>query len=179
MRWFMIFCTLVLLSGMAFSQTTVIGGYAGNWAPSYGVYAAPFVPLVTTPSVSLGTYSPSPAGASNATAGLTAGATNSTLSLITVPPQAVLTVPVWYGPTAAAPATPEHEAVPEYFSGRHHEHPYEIGSAMFQDNQGVARLAGLSRPQGKAQRTYTNDDANRMNQNNGMVKWDGKSETIQ
>jgi len=179
MRLTMVFCSLILLSGLAFSQATVIGGTAGNWAPSYGVYAAPFVPLVITPSVALGTYSPSPAGASNATAGLTAGATNATLSLITPPPQSTYSVPVWYGPTVATASVPEHEAAAEYYPGRHHEHAYNLGSATSPRSQGLALLAGLSRPQGKAQRTYTNDDVSRMNQSNGMVKWDGKSETIQ
>lgn len=178
MRPLTIFCTLLLLSGLAFSQATVIGGYASNWTPSYGVYAAPFVPLVTTPSVSLGTYAPSPAGASNATAGLTVGATNATLSIVTPPPQSVLTVPVWYGPTSTESAVPERGGQ-RRFHERRHEHGFDTGSAEFQGSEGVAQLAGLSRPQGKAQRTYTNDDINRINQNNGMVKWDGKTETIQ
>src|SRR5271167_1136627 len=76
---------ILLLSGLAAAQTTVIGGTASNWVPAYGVYAAPFVPLVTTPSVTLATVSPSAVGASNATFGNVAGATNATLSIVSPP----------------------------------------------------------------------------------------------
>jgi len=31
----------------------------------------------------------------------------------------------------------------------------------------------------RAARTYTNQDVERMNQQNGQVKWDGKTEKIQ
>lgn len=177
MRPLMIFCTLLLLCGLAAAQATAIGGYASNWPPSYGVYAAPFVPLVTTPSVSLGTYSPSATGASNATSGLVAGATNATLSMVAPPPQGVLTVPQWYGPTpefgpSVAEVAREH--------ARHHKmHGGDFGAASFQSTTGLATLAGLSRPQGKAARTYTNADIDRINQNTGTVKWDNKSEKIQ
>src|ERR1700730_18734100 len=93
-------CWVLLLSGLAAAQATVMGGSASNWVPAYGVYAAPFVPLVTTPSVTLATVSPSAAGASNATFGNLAGATNATLSIVTQPPVGVYTEPVWYGPSA-------------------------------------------------------------------------------
>src|SRR5689334_6027154 len=99
MRSLLIVSTLLLLSGFALGQATIIGGYAGNWQPSYGVYAAPFVPLVITPSVSLGIYAASPAGATNATAGMVAGASDSTINNVSVAPQATFTTPVWYGPT--------------------------------------------------------------------------------
>ena len=58
--------------------------------------AAPFVPLLTTPEISLEQFSPNPVGASNATTGLIAGATNSTLSQIQGSTSSVYTVPVWY-----------------------------------------------------------------------------------
>src|SRR5581483_1651611 len=155
MRQMTIFCTLVLLCGFAAAQATVIGGYAGNWPPAYGVYAAPFVPLVVTPSVSLSTFSPSPAGASNATGNLVAGATNSTLSMVNTPPQTVLTVPTWYGPTPsqviAGVAQTEVASEPA-----RHGHGFAVGSASFQIDHGAAELAGLSKPGGKAQRSFTN-----------------------
>ena len=177
MRLVTILCTLVLLCGFAAAQATMIGGYASNWTPAYGVYAAPFVPLVTTPSVSLSTFSPSAAGASNATGNLVAGATNSTLSMVNTPPQTVLTIPTWYGPTPAqvvAGVTASETAEPA-----RHGHGFATGSASFQVNHGLAELAGLSRPAGKATRTFTNDDVSRMNQNTGTVKYDGKTEKIQ
>jgi hypothetical protein len=52
--------------------------------------------MVTTPQVSLQTYSPNPVGASNATTGLIAGATNSTLSQIEGSASSEYTVAVWY-----------------------------------------------------------------------------------
>src|SRR5207244_8483264 len=73
---------------LASAQVTVISGYASNWAPGYSVYPnarslrAPFVPLVTTPSVSIETGLPTQIGASNATAGNVAGATNATISIV-------------------------------------------------------------------------------------------------
>jgi len=167
---------LLLLSGFAFAQATVIAGTAGNWQPSYGVYAAPFVPLVVTPSVSLSTYSPSPVGASNATGNLVAGASNATMDSDTTVPRTVLTVPTWYGPT------PEDlgpiEAGPR-LHGHHQGRVFQTGSASFQDGYGVAQLAGMSRPAGKATRTITNADIDRMNQTTGEVKWDSKTEKLQ
>ena len=56
----------------------------------------PYVPLLTTPEISLETVSPNPVGASNATTGLIAGATNSTLSQIEGSTSSVYTAPVWY-----------------------------------------------------------------------------------
>jgi hypothetical protein len=168
---------LLLLSGFAFAQATVIAGTAGSWQPSYGVYAAPFVPLVVTPSVSLNSYSPSVVGASNATGNLVAGATNSTLDSNTTVPRTVFTVPTWYGPTPED-FGPAAEAGPR--PHRHHHHGmFQAGSASFQEGYGVAQLAGLSRPAGKASRTITNADIDGLNQSNGQVKWDGKTEQVQ
>src|SRR5580704_8196513 len=117
-------CMILLLSGLAAAQATVIGGTASNWAPAYGVYAAPFVPLVTTPSVTLATVSPSAAGASNATFGNVAGATNATLSIVSQPPVGVYTQPVWYGQSPTA-ETPE-ELVSEARHG-HAAHAVDFG----------------------------------------------------
>ena len=123
MRFLNTFCAVLLLSGLAIAQATVIGGTASNWAPAYGVYAAPFVPLVTTPSVTLATVSPSAVGASNATFGNVAGATNATLSIVSQPPVGVYTQPVWYGPSAETPA----ESAPE---ARHGKELMDLTSAL-------------------------------------------------
>src|SRR5277367_6328911 len=77
MRVISVLCLLVLLCGFAAAQATVMGGTASYWAPAYAV---PFVPLITTPSVSLSTVSPTAVGARNATFGNVAGAVNATLS---------------------------------------------------------------------------------------------------
>ena len=41
--------------------------------------------------------------------------------------------------------------------------------------QATSTVSGVKR----AARTYTNQDVERMNQQNGQVKWDGKTEKIQ
>jgi hypothetical protein len=41
--------------------------------------------------------------------------------------------------------------------------------------QAASTLSGVKR----AARSYTNQDVERMNQQNGQVKWDGKTEKIQ
>ena len=125
MRLFNTLFIILLLSGLAAAQVTVMGGTASNWVPPYGVYAAPFVPLVTTPSVTLATVSPSAAGASNATFGNVAGATNATLSMYSQPPagaytQAIwsppYTQPTWVGPSVGPepPAEPMGEGRPSH-----------------------------------------------------------------
>jgi hypothetical protein len=173
---------ILVLSGLAAAQATVIGGTAGNWVPAYGVYAAPFVPLVTTPSVTFATISPSAAGASNATFGNVAGATNATLSFVSQPPtgpytQAVwshsYTQPTWLGPSAAeAPA----ESGPEGRPAR--ARAFDVGLASWQSSESVAHLMADSTSSKKAVRTYTNQDVDQENQKNGTVKYDGKTEHI-
>ncbi|HMH01563.1 MAG TPA: hypothetical protein VK555_09125, partial [Terriglobales bacterium] len=80
MRQLLIFCLAIILPALAAGQATVISGYTVNWVPP-GTYAQPFVPLLSTPSMSFESISPSPVGATNATAGNVAGATNATLSV--------------------------------------------------------------------------------------------------
>jgi len=175
MRLLTALCLILLLSGFASAQV-IIGGSAGNWAPGYGVYAAPFVPLVTTPSVTLATVSPSAAGASNATFGNVAGATDATLSIVSQPPVGVYTQPVWYGPSAAAEETsagPMSEA-----RHGHRDHALDLGVASWQGNQSVAHLMASSTAGKKAARTYTNQDVDHVNQTNGTVKYRGKTEHI-
>src|SRR5882762_2510679 len=92
MRPYLVLMAVVLLAVAAFGQQPIP-------RPGYGacVYGCgPFVPLLTTPEVSLEQFSPNPVGASNATTGLIAGATNSTLSQIQGSTSSVYTVPVWY-----------------------------------------------------------------------------------
>jgi hypothetical protein len=175
---------ILLLSGLSAAQATVIGGTASNWAPAYGVYAAPFVPLVTTPSVTLATVSPSAAGASNATFGNVAGATNATLSMasqsgVETYTQPIwtgtYTEPIWFGPSAAGetPTEPMSEA-------RHGQRAraFDVGVASWQSGQGVTHLIASSAGAKKAARTYTNQDVDQVNQKNGTVKYAGKTEHI-
>jgi hypothetical protein len=175
---------VLLLSGLAAAQTTVMGGTASNWVPAYGVYAAPFVPLVTTPSVSLATVSPSAAGASNATFGNVAGATNATLSIVSQPSagaytQAIwsppYTQPAWFGPAGAGETAlePVSEARPA-----HRARALDVGVASWQSSTSAAHLMASSTGSKKAARTYTNQDVDQVNQKNGTVKYDGKTEHI-
>jgi hypothetical protein len=92
--------------------------------------------------------------------------------------QSVLTVPVWYGPTAEQVGPSVAEVAHEYGHRHHRMHAFEAGVASFQGSSGLATLAGLSRPAGKASRTYTNADIDQLNQSNGTVKWDNKTEHI-
>lgn len=184
MRQVTILCLLLLLlSGLAAAQVTVIGGYAGDWPTAYGVYAIPFVPRVITPSFALDNVSPFAVGASNATFGNVAGASNATLSIVTPPPVGVFTRPVWYGPNpdspnASLPLVVFSEGPREAEAERPSHAPSEVGPASYQSTVSVATLHAAAGPAGKASRTYTNQDVDRFNQTTGNVKWDGKSEQI-
>jgi len=178
MRLLSVLCMLVLLSGLAAAQATVIGGTASNWVPAYGVYAAPYVPVVTTPSVTLSTVSPSSVGASNATFGLVAGATNSTLSseFVGEPPVGVYTQPVWYGPSVGVEVGggPMHG----HMHGQREQASFDFVATSWESSASVARLAAAAGPARKATRTYTNQDVDRVNQSTGTVKYRGKTEHI-
>lgn len=181
---------VLLLSGLAMGQATVIGGTASNWAPPYGVYAAPYVPLVVTPEVSLEAVSPSSAGASNATFGNVAGARNSTLEIVTAPPVGVYTVPVWYGPkpgphAAGLEMRHEHEVMMEMHGMHEHgemheEHMrhVEVGISSWESGESVKQLMATAGTGKKATRTITNADIDRFNQTTGDVKYDGKTEKM-
>src|SRR5580700_5176091 len=91
MRPYFVLMAAVLLAVTAFAQQPI--PHPGYSSCFYG--CGPFVPLVTTPEISLQQASPNPVGASNATTGLIAGATNSTLSQIEGSTGSVYTVPVW------------------------------------------------------------------------------------
>jgi len=173
---------ILLLSGLAAAQATVIGGTASNWVPAYGVYAAPFVPLVTTPSVTLATVSPSAAGATNATFGNVAGATNATLSMVSQPPagaytQAIwspaYTQPSWLASSAETPAESMSEGRPA-----RRAHAIDVGVASWQSSESASHLMASSTGAKKAARTYTNQDVDQQNQKNGTVRYDGKTEHI-
>jgi hypothetical protein len=175
MRFLNTLCLVLLLSGLAAAQATVVGGTASNWAPAYGVYAAPFVPLVTTPSVTLATVSPSATGASNATFGNVAGASNATLSIVSPPPVGVFTEPVWYGPSAAVEGPSESAS-----AGRPAQRVrgFDLGSATWQSSESVSYLMSNRGGAKKAGRAYGNQDVDQVNQKNGTVKFRGKTEHI-
>jgi hypothetical protein len=185
MRLVSMCCMLLLLCGLAAGQATIIGGYASNWAPSYGVYVGPYVPLVTTPEVSLSTVSPWAAGASSSAFGMVAGAVNSTLSseFVGEPPAPDYTEPVWYGQTQAELASPGFYGPPAAPRVMHRrevekEQAFDFISQPRESREGAAVLIAGAAPAGKASRNYTNQDVERQNEKNGFVHYDGKTEHI-
>ncbi len=185
MRPCLVLCAVVLIAVAAFGQQPIPPRIYGPCIFGCG----PFVPLVTTPMVSLQQVSPNPVGASNATTGLIAGATNSTLSQVSGNTNSVYTETVWYAgggaplTTSAVHLWPEpvghsvramhdmHEA-----HDRHEE--ARAGWVYFGGSEPVNGMgaAAAAKSVKKAARTYTNDDVERQNQNNGNVKMKGKSE---
>ena len=189
MRLFTVLCAALFLSSLALGQMPVVHGCAGY----YG--CGPYVPLVTTPSISLQTVSPSPVGASNATTGLIAGATNSTLSLVNGNTSSVYTEAVWYSgggaPVYSSPAV-SLEARPLHRGEMHREmrmerRPGEHGEAgsrnwtyfaSAQETSSPVEASAAAKSGRKATRTITNQDIDQENQKTGMVKYDGKTEEI-
>ncbi len=183
MRSAAIFSMVLLLSGLAGAQVTQMSGYAGNWASPEVGYASPFVPLVQTPIVSLGTPSMQ-VGASNATLGNQAGATNSTLSLMGTPalgaalwtaaiPALAMTIPPQYAAPAPMIETPSSNRASSESSS------FRMGAAQFQDNVPIASLAknsGLHQP---SKHTYTEQDIQQLPPETGTVKFNGKTERLQ
>ena len=108
MRPNLILTAVVLMAVAAFGQLPFRPGYGPCF---YG--CGPFIPILTTPEMSLQQFSPNPVGASNATTGLIAGATNSTLSQIQGSTSSVYTVPVWYQGGGAPLITPQVHLWPE------------------------------------------------------------------
>lgn len=163
MRQLTILCFVLLLSAMALAQSTatVVSGYASNWGPQ-AVYTVPYVPLVTTPSVQLGAP-PLTVGASDATAGLATGASNSTLSVESPVVSTVFPRPVWYG---MAPAAEPGEASEPKERAR----SFDFVAYAPENSNNAVQVAAAARGQKHANRTYTNDDVSRVNQNNGMIK---------
>jgi hypothetical protein len=183
MRLFTVLCAALFLSSVALGQ-----------APGYYVNG-PYVPLITTPSISLQTVSPSPVGASNATTGLMAGARNSTLSMIDGNTSSVYTEAVWYSgggapmissPSVSLEVRPIHRG-PMHgemrMEGREPE-PARTGAptwtyyASLQESASPVAASAAAKSGRKATRTITNDDIDRENQKTGMVKYDGKTEEI-
>jgi len=185
MRPCFVLCTVVLIAVAAFGQQPVPPGIYGPCF--YG--CGPFVPLITTPMVSLQTVSPNPVGASNATTGLIAGATNSTLSQIQGSTSSEYTEPVWYQGGDAPLMTSRvhlwreprgHEARPmhEEYGAREEHHGGWLYFTGSDHTASAAAASGAAKGAKKAAHVYTNDDVERQNQTNGTVKYGGKTEKM-
>jgi hypothetical protein len=190
MRPYLVLMAIVLSAVAVFAQQPF--PHPGYGACVYG--CGPFVPLLTTPEISLQQFSPNPVGASNATTGLIAGATNSTLSQIQGSTSSVYSVPVWYQGGDAPIMSSQVRLWPESIGRERHaghedhmreEHAtreeahagwtYFTGSEQTADAAGTASAAKSFK---KAGHVYTNDDVTRQNDKNGTVKYDGKTEKM-
>jgi hypothetical protein len=188
MRVFTALCASLVLSVMAFGQMPGRG-------PSHSYIYEPYVPMVTTPELSLQTISPSPVGASNATYGLVAGARNSTLSMINGNTSSNYTEAVWYtGGDAPLMSAPEISLEPRALHGGHVRMPHpeefrrEHGEeaprqwtyfAAAEETSNAVEAATAAKSGKKATRSITNQDVENENQKNGLVKYDSKTEKIQ
>lgn len=184
MRPYFVLCAVVLIAVAAFGQQPAPRIYGPCL---YG--CGPYIPLITTPMVSLQSVSPNPVGASNATTGLIAGATNSTLSQIQGSTSSEYTEPVWYQGGDAPLMTSRihlwrepvvHGARPmhEEHGAREEEHG---GWLYFTGSDHMASAAAASsaaKGSKKAAHVYTNEDVERQNQTNGTVKYSGKTEKM-
>jgi len=191
MRILTVLSSILFLSALTFGQERGVPGYC-----PYG--CGPYVPLISTPSLSFGTVSPNPVGARNATGGLIAGATNSTLSEISGDTDAVYTRPVWYsggGMPLVSSATnspvgsmrmmrPDTMRAENMEHMEHAQHEHEAAPQPWiylSSARGAGSLASASAEKGvhPSKHSYTNDDVQRQNDKNGEVKWDSKTEKIQ
>jgi hypothetical protein len=198
MRPYLVLMTVVLMAVAAFGQQSF--PHPGYSSCFYG--CGPFVPLLTTPEISLQQFSPNPVGASNATTGLIAGATNATLSQIQGSTSSVYTVPVWY--QGGAPLiTPEVRLYAETIGREGHRMRDGMHDAMREERRheedhgrreearaswtyisgpehtaSAAAAANESKGVRKAGHVYTNEDVTRQNDKNGTVKYDGKTEKM-
>ncbi|HEX3740418.1 MAG TPA: hypothetical protein VHV29_12000 [Terriglobales bacterium] len=187
MRILSLMFSAVLLSCVAFAQTPVPG--------RVGVYgcSGPYIPMLTTPEVSLQTVSANPVGASNATYGLSAGATNGTLSNVTGNLGGTYTQPVWYsGGTTPLISSPAVELSVPVLGHMHnmermedmgreraeHQNRAWVYYASAEESASPVEASTAARSGRHAARTITNQDVDQENSKNGMVKYDGKSEQI-
>ncbi len=142
MRPYLVLTTVVLVAVAAFAQQP----FPHTGPCFYG--CGPYIPLATTPEISLQTVSPNPVGASNATTGLIAGATNSTLSQIEGSTSSEYTTAVWYQGGGAPLTTPQIQLWPEPI-GRE-------GHLMREPMRGPMREAGP--PQERAREERPRED---------------------
>jgi hypothetical protein len=173
MRVFAIALAVTISSAVAFGQVGA-RGVPGYCASGCG----PYIPLITTPSVSFETVSSSPAGATNATGGLHAGARNSTLSLIDGNPDAVHTQVVWNSgggsplvspavrlPRPAGPMAGHEEQMMQMMHMEHgngEETPHWTYYAGHAEKASPAAASVEAKNLKHAARTYTNDDIARV-----------------
>jgi hypothetical protein len=195
MRPYFVLCAVLLIAISAFGQDMGPRHHSGPFLYGYG-YGTD-APLVTTPMLSLETVTENPVGASNATTGLVAGATNATVSqLLSGSTSSNYTVGVWYqgGSPLITPQVNTWPIPREGYGMRGHEMGEEHGAmerehmahhekhaewTYFSGPEYTTPVASAAKGPGPGKHAYTNDDVTRQNNNNGSVKYDGKTEKIQ
>ncbi len=184
MRSVILACSLLLLSVVAFGQAAERG------VPGFHPYGyGPFIPMLTTPTVSFTTVSPNPVGATNATGGLLAGARNSTLSEVNGNTDAVYTELVWKsggGLPLISPAVNSPVGGMRMLRRESREQPAQTAAAPAQPwvyfsaaERGDLARASAATGAHPAKRAFTNQDIDQLNQRNGTVHYDNKTEKIQ
>lgn len=189
MRILTILSLVCLLSALSLGQSRDPG--ATYYCPSG---CGPYVPMITTPSLSFTNISPNPVGATNATGGLVAGATNSTLSEVSGNTDSLYSIPVWYsggGMPLVSPATNSPVGGMKLNSIRHQyresmEQSRRQPEAKPQSwiyfasaQQTTSSLEAAAKGGKTTQHSFTNQDVEQLNQNNGYVHYDSKTEKIQ
>ena len=175
MRLTVIAFSVLLFCGLASAQIGVIGGTAGYWP-----YAGPFVPLITTPSVSWAPAIPTSAGARNGTWGNHVGARNATAETL---PAVEYNQPIRFDRDFHEERAHEvrinepegHEYGTRESNDNERPRIFRTGIAVADFNHGLASMINKSSTATKASRTYTNQDVTRMNDANGTVKYSGKT----
>lgn len=197
MRPFFALCAAVLIAVSAYGQDMGSRHHPTSFGYGYG-YGSD-APLVTTPMLSFETVTENPVGASNATTGLEAGATNATVSqMLSGSTSSNYTVGVWYqgGSPLIMPevntwpipregygmhgAMMGNEMGEEHGAMEHMAHREKRAEwSYFSGPEYTSPVASAAKGPGPGKHAYTNDDVSRQNNNNGNVKYDGKTEKIQ
>ncbi len=182
-RWALV-PALLVAPALLFGQVAVTpSGWTTTAGPAIPV--APGAPVVVTPEIHLGTYSPSPVGATNATGNNVAGASNSTIDNV-APVAGSTQMQVQYAvpyPSIVGAgseyATFPASAVSNARSGVSSRLPYfDRGAAQFvsvydmgspQTTMSLGELARewRQKKQSLNARTFTNEDINRIDQQYG------------
>jgi hypothetical protein len=193
MRPYFALSAVVLIAVAACGQTIVPRPHPHPFSGYESGYT--YAPLITTPMLSFQTESPNPVGASNATTGLAAGATNATASdLPEGSTSSDYTVAVWYQggsplitpevntwPVGREPGMMHGPMMGEEHGAMEHmtHHEKRAEWAYFSGPEYTTPVASAAKGPGPGKHAYTNDDVTRQNNNNGNVKYDGKTEKIQ
>ncbi len=183
MRRLGVVLALIVCPVLVVAQVVVTpSGWATTAGPAYPM-AQPNAPLVVTPEIQLGTYTPSPAGATNATGNNPAGATNATINNVTpvagstqmsvqysLPYPSVVGVGGQYAPEGAVAVTPSGVStqLPYFDRGAaRFSSTYDIGTAQPTTSLGEVAREWRQKKEAQNARTFTNEDINRIDQQYG------------